>query len=251
MLGQRSSGPFNPSKIRGGEMLGWLRADLGITQSGGTVSNWANQKGIQGDAAQSTAAKQPIYVPARQNGKPCLNFDGNRAMTWPIVPPGLSTGLQSVFIVAALGTAVSNLYAILSMKAPTGVDFSDYSFELGQAGYTNVLLVPHAGSSGVSFGYNATLGQTPHCVIATYNGAAAATGIDSTFDGAQQITVQGGGWGRIGSDLGSIGARLSSTQVLAIPFIGDIYEIAAWQTILNKVEMARLWSYAQNRYKII
>lgn len=55
-----------------------LDANLGITQSGGTVSSWADQSGLSNDFSQSTTTKRPSYIAATTNtGKPALRFDGN------------------------------------------------------------------------------------------------------------------------------------------------------------------------------
>src|SRR5690349_19974071 len=55
----------------------WLKADTGVTSSGGTVSRCADRSGSGTDAAQSTASSQPTLVSNAVNGRPGLRFDGN------------------------------------------------------------------------------------------------------------------------------------------------------------------------------
>lgn len=50
---------FVPTDI-GGCVL-WLRSDLGITQSGGLVSSWADQSGSGNDFIQATDSKKPVW----------------------------------------------------------------------------------------------------------------------------------------------------------------------------------------------
>jgi hypothetical protein len=60
--------------VTSGNVL-WLKADAGITQSGGYVSAWADQSGNGKDFTQGTASKQPAYVTGVLNGKPVVRFD--------------------------------------------------------------------------------------------------------------------------------------------------------------------------------
>lgn len=80
---------FSPADL-GSALKFWLRADLGITLNGATVSAWGDQSGT-GDAnkhaTQGTAAEQPTYVAsdAGYNGQATLSFDAGDWMqtgTW-------------------------------------------------------------------------------------------------------------------------------------------------------------------------
>ncbi len=53
----------------------WLRGDLGVTQSGGTCSNWADQSGNGHDFTAITTAK-PTVNASGVNGLQTLDFDG-------------------------------------------------------------------------------------------------------------------------------------------------------------------------------
>lgn len=104
--GGASSGPLVPPA---GAAL-WLRADLGITLNGSTVSAWADQSGNALDVSQATAANQPLYVASWKNSKPAMTFDAtNDVLT-------RSTGFF------AAGTALT-IFAVGSMTAdPDTVD---------------------------------------------------------------------------------------------------------------------------------
>jgi hypothetical protein len=55
----------------------WLDAGLGVTQSGGTVSAWADQSSNAYNFIQGTAANEPTFVAAAfGSGNPGLSFDG-------------------------------------------------------------------------------------------------------------------------------------------------------------------------------
>jgi hypothetical protein len=53
-----------------------LDANLGVTESGGKVSAWADQSGNGNDVAQADSDKQPTLVADGVNGEPVLRFDG-------------------------------------------------------------------------------------------------------------------------------------------------------------------------------
>ena len=54
----------------------WLRADMGIVQSGGAVSEWQDQSGNGNHVGQTSAAAQPLLIENAIGGKPAVVFDG-------------------------------------------------------------------------------------------------------------------------------------------------------------------------------
>jgi hypothetical protein len=62
----------------GSSLLGWWRADMGITLVSGVVSAWADQSGNGNHLVQSTANRRPAYSTAHAdwNGRPALTWDG-------------------------------------------------------------------------------------------------------------------------------------------------------------------------------
>src|SRR5580692_7077998 len=53
------AGQVNPASL--GNLVLWLDSNSGVTQSGGTVSAWADQSGQGNGVSQSTAGSQPTY----------------------------------------------------------------------------------------------------------------------------------------------------------------------------------------------
>jgi hypothetical protein len=52
----------------------WLAADMGVTQSGGTVSAWADQSGNGNNAVQATTVNQPSFVANVVGSLPGIQF---------------------------------------------------------------------------------------------------------------------------------------------------------------------------------
>jgi len=67
------SGPTAPPSA--GLQL-WLKADAGVTATGGAVTAWADQSGNGNNASQPADASAPVLVNNVINGKPALHFDG-------------------------------------------------------------------------------------------------------------------------------------------------------------------------------
>lgn len=95
---------------RNPDMLLWLRADAGISETSGTIATWQDQSGFGNNATQSTTTFQPQIAPNALNGLPTLDFSKQTTNRWLQVPPGFSDFNDgvSVFVVAQAPSVVSN-----------------------------------------------------------------------------------------------------------------------------------------------
>lgn len=60
------------------KMILQLDANVGITQSGGSVSTWSDQSEFNNHFSQSTANKRPLFIATATGlGRPAIRFDGN------------------------------------------------------------------------------------------------------------------------------------------------------------------------------
>lgn len=95
---------------RSPDMLLWLRSDVGITESGGTISSWEDQSSHGNNATQTTAANQPKMQTPGLNGLSTVNLAKVTTNRWLQLPAGfseLSNGL-TVFVVAESPTTVTD-----------------------------------------------------------------------------------------------------------------------------------------------
>lgn len=81
LLRPRASG-FSPKSISGLSL--WLDAGDAstITLNGSNVSEWRDKSGGSPNASQATAASQPSYTSAAINGRPAVDFNGTRSLTF-------------------------------------------------------------------------------------------------------------------------------------------------------------------------
>jgi hypothetical protein len=83
------------------DLLLWLRADVGVTESRGAVSSWVDQSGNHLDARQPDATKQPSWVGAGLLGRPTLVFDGEDFLSLPGGFADFSAGFSLFAVVVA------------------------------------------------------------------------------------------------------------------------------------------------------
>jgi hypothetical protein len=131
LLRPRATG-FSPKTIPG--LYAWYDAShpLGVTLNGSTVSQLIDLSGAGLHLSQATAAVQPAYTTAGQNGRNCLTWTGSsaggislRAATagdWSFLHDG--TFKYSVFIVAGTSVAsgsgnVNTYFATRAVSAST------------------------------------------------------------------------------------------------------------------------------------
>jgi hypothetical protein len=77
----------------------WLKADAGVTTSGGLVSVWADQSGQGNDLVQGDSASQPTLLTGSLNGLPVIHFDGTSDHLVRSAPTFLDDTAGSAFLV--------------------------------------------------------------------------------------------------------------------------------------------------------
>lgn len=156
-LGFQSSKAFNPKEIA--NLLGWYRADQGVTLVSGLVSAWADISG-SGDAgrnlAQATAGLRPTPVASdsRLGGAPAISFpranDILQSGSWSpaVVFPSTMylVGYQTSPIIGLMidGVDTSNRqYLYVSSDHEYSMGTSGSADATGSAGGTNAVANPH------------------------------------------------------------------------------------------------------------
>lgn len=107
-----------PFDAQAGELLFWVASDRGVVDGGpldgGTdgavlVPKWQDQSGRGRDLTQTFIAKQPLLVPAVQNGLPAMRFDRARSTCYASAWLGPSRLEGTTAFVVARGSPSSLL----------------------------------------------------------------------------------------------------------------------------------------------
>ncbi len=117
----------------------WLRGDLGVTSSAGSVSAWADQSGNGHNATQSTAGLKPSLVTGVLNSgvQPALSFSGSQYLNLAANYADLNNG-ASIFLVLKPASAsltgnplsfsnTSNADAVFTQTVGTQASLTTYA----------------------------------------------------------------------------------------------------------------------------
>ena len=91
----------------------WLKADGGVTTSGGSVSQWDDQSGNFRDAVQANAARQPTHLTGALNGLPVVSFDGASSPDDDHLNFTSNATAQTIFLVNRVDPGAKSLAGII------------------------------------------------------------------------------------------------------------------------------------------
>lgn len=148
----------------GSSLALWLRADLGVTLNGATVSAWADQSGNGRHATQGTAARQPTYNATGIGARQSIDFS---ASTWLTPTMASAAGDFTIFIVhlpdGITGTGGGTGQYFLDFQTGRLVIAHLSSTVSGSGGYYDVAFRTVAAASGaqvLAFRLNSTGGNS-------------------------------------------------------------------------------------------
>ena len=104
--GVAPTAPFSPANITG--LALWLKADAGVTLSGSSVTEWADQSG-QGKTATGVTDEEPTIITNALNGKTGIQFNGAQTMvTNSILTLGYNTPVTIIGVAEASANDVKS-----------------------------------------------------------------------------------------------------------------------------------------------
>ena len=241
---------FDPRNIDA-DLLVWVRADLGTTMNGATVSAWADYSGNGNDLAQATASAQPALEVGGLGGRPELTFDGSSdVLTGPSLFGMLSANDEWTIALIVRdwtwGTAINatwgTAYARGAMSAPSG-----------GGGYFG--LVAGDSSNGLCSGYydGATPSEVAFPPAAGSQGAASVwvtvcdgTDLTCRINGAAGTANTGGGGLVSNATTLGLGTGSSSGDF----WDGGISEVLIFDGVLSAQDLGMLEDYLIDRYEV-
>jgi hypothetical protein len=214
----------------------WLRSDLGITQSGGTVSGWNDQSGNGYNVSQATSDLQPAYAASGgANNLPTI--------TWSSAESD-NIGLQNTSFTFPISTI--EYFIVASTTSPTG--FQQYMIDLGQN--TNVIEIYPPEAPNYFSAYNGAVLSGNYSISAN---AAFVVDVMNNDASTSFFNVNGGS-----PTVGSIGGNSQGVHTLTIgnfqsggyAWLGVIYEVIIFDYELTSTQRAKVLSYVSSRYGI-
>ncbi len=207
-------------------MAAWYRADVGVTQSGGLVSLWADQSGNGRDLTAAGGAR-PGYAASGIGGLPSLSFDG----------------LAQYIAIGGFGT-VAIPFTVYAVAVSTAQDAVRVIFD-GAVGSTHRPILYHDATSldlyngsNISVAGSATSARA-WCGV--FNGASSALYVDNS-----QTAIVSGNAGSDGLDSIEIGGSVGMSNL----WKGQIAEVILYVAAHNAATRLQVIAYLGTRYGI-
>ncbi len=228
--------PFTPLSL-GSTLKLWLRGDLGITQSSGNATAWADQSGNGNHVANVGTVP---FVASSINGQPgitCAANAGMQNLTSMALPAGSP---RSLFFIVKASSTVGGVLFCNARSSHT-----QEAWLLGAGGSVPGLAYASDAASFETIS-PATISGVPLLISVMTTGAAGALVTYKINDVSQSVSNTGTTVVETGSAGFGIGILPYLTGTLG--FIGDICEAIICDTVLSAPNEALVRNYALARY---
>lgn len=228
---------FSPSDIDGLQL--WLRADMGVTLSSGSVSNWNDQSGIGDgyrDMVQLTSINQPVFnaTNGNYNNQPTLDFTASNSQSLYSVgnwSPTVSASYTVIIIGNDAGTSGSNQYGWFGTNTEPGP-----FMYLAESGYGYSI------QNGISYEFTEIYSSgIPSFAMIEFN----SSGTDTFRLNADTPVAT---FGLTNNDIGTNGFCIGNGG--SVFLTGSIAEVLVYNSILNDGDRIALEMYIASRYGI-
>ena len=227
-----------PTSVPG--LQGWWRGDLGISINGSNqITSWADQSG--NNYTVSPQVNTPTY--SSSGGANNLPY-----LSWPGGASQAGVGLfSSVF--PALSQPLSAFIVLRPTQGASTYATNYYTLDFG-GGNKNVTEIFQGTSpltiaqyDGSSVDYNSVIVGTDYVIESQFNGASSNVLINNVAGTAANPgnTSTGGGIA-----IGSYYLNVSSNYC----FVGYIYEVMVFNSIISSANRANIYNYLQSRYYV-
>ncbi len=224
---------------RASNLLLWLRSDVGVVSSAGSVSQWTDQSQNGNNAFQTTGASQPTVSADVLNGLPAISFNGTNQ--WLKLASGFAnfTSGASIFVVTK-PTSIT-----------TGVRFIDF----GNGQTSNNISFREQATTGFSlYSYNNTTAS--NVTSSTGLGTGSYQVLEAIHSGAGNATLYSNGTQAATGNLSNINNVTRTGNFIGKDFNGTLFlngqivEILVYNSALSSDARAAIEGYFKSKYDI-
>ena len=245
---------------RQGDLILWLRADAGVTETSGAVSQWTDQSTFDNDAGQSDVAARPTLSDRVLFGQRAVAFDGSDDFL--VLPPG--SGSNDSF------TDFTSGFSGFVVARPQSYEAGARLFNLSRGGSSHVVALGlHKLFDYTEFSLDVEYlvdnpdasPQRPAAINALREGAAHVLGVvhDPTTGDLGDATVYSDGYARVTEsiDLPAQPADhrtvnyLGKSSLSSQPYYhGLLGELIAYRVSLNEKKRRKVEIYLSRKYGV-
>jgi Concanavalin A-like lectin/glucanases superfamily/F5/8 type C domain len=219
----------------------WLKADAGVTTSGTSVTQWADQSGNGNNVIQATTASQPQLQTNVFNGQPAVAFDGINDFLNNTVSNAVTTGAGRTIFVVAKSVCGNTTFVPITIRRSATIA----SYQMARFVSTNFIY-----SDGVNSGNNAWAAYSLFDSISakqsvlTYHHSANGK-LNFRFNKTDYAVAQ---TGNVFSEAGTTGFTIGTREDFGNFTNGYIAEIIVYNSQLNATDIAAVENYLANKY---
>lgn len=233
------SGPLIP---RSGLAL-WLKSDVGITQSGGLVSQWDDQSG-NGKHVTNSGSGRPTFAASVINGRPGITFTG--AGTALINASNYLPQQNARHIITVQKVATGGVYTSGGTLISSG---TSHSITVLLAVNVDTFVYMYTDGIGFSIRYvsTPTITDVPTVQSFAYSGAAGTVvaSVNNVANTLLPSIASGSEDGSAGFYIGNRGDAGAGQY-----FSGTICEVIAYDHVLSAADLLVVNKYLQAKYAI-
>lgn len=215
----------------------WVDAELGITESGGAISAWADQSGGSHDLSQSTAGLKPVWTATVFGSRHSVRYTPSDALALAakhVQAGGLSWSCVVQFTSTDTTSGYGGNAPLMVFGDATGAVFNGAGFTSGTPRYMQYIAAWTA-----SDGAATTLNDgNPHIVMWTHStGAVVKIYVDGTLDS----TINSINYNVASNGLENIGSGYLNND----GFDGDLGEAIVCDAVLTSTDATNLYNRAK------
>lgn len=228
-------------------LRGWYNGNLGVTLTGGVVSQWSDQSGNNLNATQATATSRPTQNTSGFNYNTMLTFDGqdNFLNVTDLIATG-ATGVSAFAVARQAGTGQDTWGCVILGQA-NGPAWTGGGYGLTALNAGNTSFGFWVRDYSANFVARATTLSVPALMSGVWNGTT-ANNVQYFQDGTSQ-GVDAYNPGSVGDNGNTyIGTGFGSGSQYC--FYGDIAELIIYNTGLTAANASKVNSYLAIKYGI-
>ena len=246
MIAQTGSGGVGNSS----DNVLWLKANAGTSFNGNDISAWSDQSGNSNNAAQGTAADQPLYVASAANGHSSIDYDGTNHFMTVSDANSLDFGTGDFTIVAVIRPdAVATDRQAIVCKT-----------DGGDNGYRFITADNNGDAIKLVRGYQFNEGVESNNAVISNNNWFIVMAVVTGSTGNVQYYVNGAaaGSGTFGNSANTTATNTADLYIgqksfassSVVNFNGDIPEVIMYNTAITEAQRIVLENYLGNKYGI-
>jgi len=205
-------------------LLLWLTADVGVSQAGGSVSQWLDQSGNGNTVLQSTPASQPTFVASKSTygNQPVLQLIGSQWLKAGPLNNGPASTPLTIYVVGESDNTSNVVF----------VNSDSPSMSIGSGASGGQVFYAFAGSvlneAGVS-------SNSPSIVCGSFNAGSSAIYVNNSIIAAGSGTTgtSAGFNGKLGIGAGFTGSNSVTGFIAAVLIYSGLHTQAVRQRIFE------------------